>query len=77
MLFGDVVVNDPLADPDIRVAMTEFHGLDDDLNRLFAQTFVFRPWMKWTCSLACLLIAGVLVCFALRALFSVAVNTKD
>jgi hypothetical protein len=77
MLFGGVAVDGPLADPNITVAMAEFHGLDAGLNRLFAQSFVFRPWMKLACTFACLLILSVLATYGLRAVVGVARGTAE
>jgi hypothetical protein len=77
MLFGRVAVDGPLADPNVFAAMADFHGLDAGLNRLFAQTFVFRPWMKLASSLACLLILGVLAAYGLRAVLGVGRGTAE
>lgn len=77
MLFGEVVVDGPLADPNVTVTMAEFHGLDAGLNRVFSQTFVFRPWMKLASSLACLFILAVLVTFGLRAIQGLARGTAE
>jgi hypothetical protein len=77
MLFGRVAVDGPLVDPNETVAMAQFHGLDPRFNRLFAQSFVFRPWMKLVCGLACVVLLGVLVTFVLRALNAVAQRTSE
>ena len=71
--FGNVKVDSPVADEwQSTRKMIEFEGGDPTYTRLFAYSFVFRPWMKVVCILSSFVIAGVLLLYALRALLSIA-----
>ena len=72
-LFGKVKVDSPVSDEWLSTKkMIEFEGLDSFYNKAFAWSFVFRPMMKIVCILCSLVIAGVLLLYALRLLQSIA-----
>jgi len=71
IVAGRVAVDGPLADPNASVAMVEFEGLDPLFTTLFARTFVFRPFLKVVALAATALVAGLVLVFALRALYAV------
>ena len=77
--FGQVAVDGPLADPNETISMVRMEQLDPTLTRAFARSFRFRPLFKVLSLLACLLLAGVLMVFALRALDAVikTLGSKD
>ncbi len=71
--FGNVKVDSPVADEwQSTRKMIEFQGSDPTYTKLFAFSFVFRPWMKIVCILSSFIIAGVLLLYALRALLCIA-----
>jgi hypothetical protein len=71
--FGKVNVDSPVADEWLSTRkMIEFQNLDSTYTKLFAFSFVFRSWMKIICICCSLVIAGVLLLYALRALLCVA-----
>lgn len=68
ILFGEVAVDGPLADPNASVNMIEFAQLDPGFSKLFAQTFVFRPMLKVVALIACAAIGLVILWVVLRVL---------
>jgi len=68
ILFGQVAVDGPLADPNASVSMIEFAQLDPGFNKLFAKTFVFRPMLKILAIIACAAIGMVILWLVLRVL---------
>ncbi len=71
--FGSVPVDSPLASADgASVEMLTFQKLPRFYTKAFAFSFVFRLWLKVVALLSCLVIAGVLLLYALRALGFVA-----
>ena len=71
--FGKVKVDSPVKDEwEETKPMIEFQNLDSTYAKLFAFSFVFRPWMKIICICCSLVIAGVLLLYALRLLLSIA-----
>ena len=68
ILFGQVAVDGPLADPNASVSMIEFAELDPGFNKLFAKTFVFRPMLKILSLIACAAIGMVILWLVLRVL---------
>ena len=72
-LFGKVKVDSPVADEWLSTRkMIEYEGLDSSYMKAFAFSFVFRPMMKIICICCSLVIAGVLLLYALRLLLSIA-----
>jgi hypothetical protein len=72
-LFGLVGVDSPLKDVAAAgVEMVKFEDLPRGYTKAFAFTFVFRPWLKVVAILSSLVILGVLVLYALKALGFVA-----
>jgi len=70
--FGRVDVDSPLVSEAASTKeMVEFQGLRPFYTKAFAFSFVFRPWLKIVSLVSCLLIAGVLLLYALKALGSV------
>ena len=71
--FGKVKVDSPVEEEWLETKkMIEFQDMDSTYTKFFAFTFVFRPWMKIICICCSLIIAGVLLLYALRALFNIA-----
>jgi len=71
--FGKVKVDSPVADEWLSTRkMIEFEELDPSYTKAFASSFVFRPMMKIICICCSLVIAGVLLLYALRLLLSIA-----
>jgi hypothetical protein len=67
--FGKVAVDSPLASQeDAAKRMVEFQHLDANVVKLFAMSFVFRPWLKVVALASCAVIAAVLLLYALKAL---------
>ncbi|MHC4325830.1 MAG: hypothetical protein ACYSUX_16290, partial [Planctomycetota bacterium] len=66
--FGDVTVDTPVASARDSKKMIEFQNIDPLYTRAFASSFVFRPWMKMVLLDSCMLIALVLLLYALKAL---------
>ncbi|MHC4069065.1 MAG: hypothetical protein ACYS18_08925 [Planctomycetota bacterium] len=67
--FGRVDVDSPLVSEAASTReMIEFQGLRPFYTKAFAFSFVFRPWLKIVSFVSCLLIAGVLLLYALKAL---------
>jgi hypothetical protein len=72
-LFGKVAVDSPFEFERQSVKkMIEFQGIDPLFNRVFAFTFVFRPWLKVVVLCSCTILAAVLLLYALKALACVA-----
>ena len=73
VFFGDVKIDSPVEDTwDSSREMIEFQKNSRFYTRVFAFSFVFRPWMKLICICCCAVIAGVLLLYALRALSCIA-----
>jgi hypothetical protein len=71
--FGTVTVDSPVVADRISVKrMVEFEGLSPVYTWLFAFSFVFRPWLKIVAIGSCVILAGILLLYALKALASVA-----
>jgi hypothetical protein len=70
-LFGSVSVDSPLKNLTGR-EMVSFENLPRFYTKAFAFSFVFRPWLKVVVILSSLVILGVLVLYALKALGFVA-----
>ncbi|MHC4221318.1 MAG: cytochrome c3 family protein [Planctomycetota bacterium] len=70
--FGKVAVDTPLVSARGGVKeMVEFQDIDPVYIKLFALSFVFRPWLKAVAFACCAVLAAVLLLYALRALKSV------
>jgi len=68
-VFGNVEVDSPVAkQQDNTKIMVEFQDESPLYMRLFAISFVFRPWLKIVALLSCGAIAAVLVYYGLKAL---------
>ena len=71
--FGQVAVDSPLASQkDAVKKMVEFQHLNARFVKVFAFTFVFRPWLKVVALASCAVLAAVLLLYALKALACVA-----
>ncbi|MHC4337644.1 MAG: hypothetical protein ACYSTG_06805, partial [Planctomycetota bacterium] len=71
--FGDVAIDSPLASQkDTVKRMVEFQDINVRYARLFAMSFVFRPWLKVVALASCAVLAAVLLLYALKALACVA-----
>jgi hypothetical protein len=65
--FGQVAIDSPLASENVK-RMVDFQHLDADFVKIFALSFVFRPWLKVIALASCAVIAAVLLLYALKAL---------
>jgi hypothetical protein len=72
LMFGQVAVDGPLADPNATVAMVSMQEISPALATTFARTFVFRPMMKVVVFAVSALIALVLLLYGLKALEQIA-----
>jgi len=71
--FGEVAIDSPVdGEQDSTKKMIEFQGIDASYARVFAFSFVFRPWMKIICLGSCAVLAVVLLLYGLKALACVA-----
>jgi len=71
--FGAVAVDSPLAtEKGSSKEMIAYQGINRTYARVFAFSFVFRPWLKVIALGCCGIIAGVILLYALRALACVA-----
>jgi len=70
--FGNIPIDSPLASGRGVKKMVELENLSRRLTGWFAWSFVFRPWLKVVTLLSSLVIVGVLVLYALKALAFVA-----
>ncbi|MBA7716074.1 hypothetical protein ES703_125136 [subsurface metagenome] len=71
--FGEVAIDSPLASQkDAAKKMVDFQHLDIRFVKVFAFSFVFRPWLKVVALASCAVIAAVLLLYALKALACVA-----
>ena len=69
LFFGDVAVDSSItAESGSTRQMTEFMAVQPLYNKVFAFTFVFRTFMKIVCIGSSLILTGVLLLYALRAL---------
>lgn len=75
LMFGQVAVDGPLADPNATLTMVSMQGIDPTLASTFARTFVFRPMMKTVVFAVSALIALVLLLYGLKALEQIACVT--
>jgi len=67
--FGDVTIDSPvIAEQDSFERMIEFQDIGPFYAWAFAASFVFRPWLKIIALGSCVVLAGVLLLYALRAL---------
>ena len=67
--FGDVRIDTPVvSDRGLVKKMVEFQDIDPFYAWAFAASFVFRPWMKIIAIGSCVILAGVILVYALRAL---------
>ncbi|MFC1780706.1 hypothetical protein ACFLZ8_00390 [Planctomycetota bacterium] len=67
--FGDVRVDTPVVDDrGIFKKMLEFQDARPFYTWAFAASFVFRPWLKILAIGSCVILAGVILVYALRAL---------
>jgi hypothetical protein len=72
-LFGLVSIDSPLKSAAATGAeMVKFEQLPRFYTKAFAWSFMFRPWLKVVAILSSIVIAGVLVLYALKALAFVA-----
>jgi hypothetical protein len=71
-LFGFVSIDSPLKSAAAGVKMIQFENLPERSTEWFAWSFIFRPWLKVVAILSSLVILGVLVLYALKALGFVA-----
>jgi hypothetical protein len=71
--FGDVTIDTPIvSEREFTKKMVEFQDIDAFYTWAFAFSFVFRPWLK-VIALACsIVLAGVLLLYALKVLGCVA-----
>jgi Zn-finger protein len=71
--FGTVNVDSPVVADRISVRkMVEFEGLNSFYTWIFAFSFVFRPWLKIVAIGSCVILAGILLLYSLKALACVA-----
>ena len=71
--FGRVAVDSPVvSEHGLTKEMIEFQNLPALYTKLFAMSFVFRPWMKIIALAAAAVLAAVLLLYALKALSFVA-----
>jgi hypothetical protein len=71
--FGDVKVDSPIVDERQSFrTMTEFQDVNPFYAWIFAFSFVFRPWMKVVVICSCVILAGILLLYALKALGRIA-----
>jgi len=67
--FGEVAVDSPLSSRQGSVRrMVEFEDIGPGFAKLFAFSFVFRPWLKVVALASCAVLAAVLLLYALKAL---------
>jgi len=76
-LFGSVPVDGPLTEPNECLPMMVFSGLEPRYTRIFAWTFVFRPYLKLTVLGVSALILGILAVFLLRAIYLLSTAAQD
>jgi hypothetical protein len=71
--FGEVAVDSPIATQRDKVKkMVEFLKVRPFYTKAFAFSFVFRPWMKIICLGSSVVLAGVLLLYALKMLACIA-----
>lgn len=67
--FGDIKMDSPvIAGQDSFERMIEFQDISPSYAWAFAASFVFRPWLKVVAIGSCVVLAGVLLLYALKAL---------
>ncbi len=69
--FGNVAVDSPLASKQDTREMVEFQEIDPLFSKLFAMSFVFRPWLKVVALASCAVLAAVLVLYVFKAIICV------
>ena len=70
--FGQVAIDSPLVpQKDAVKRMVDFQHLDARFVKIFAFSFVFRPWLKVVALASCAVLAAVLLLYALKALASI------
>ena len=70
--FGDVTVDSPIVAAREAKKMIEFQDISPSYAWAFAFSFVFRPFMKFICLGSCVVLAGVLLLYALKMLACIA-----
>jgi len=76
--FGTVTIDSPVVSDRISAKkMVEFEGFNPLYTWLFAFSFIFRPWLKVVAIGSCVILAGILLLYALKALASVAKVLAD
>ena len=69
---GRVAIDSPLVpQKDAVKRMVDFQHLDARFVKIFAFSFVFRPWLKVVALASCAVLAAVLLLYALKALASI------
>lgn len=69
LCFGKVEIDTPVSSEKGQFRdMFEFQDVDPLYSKLFAITFVFRPWLKVVAVVACLIIAAVILLYVLKAI---------
>lgn len=67
--FGEVEIDSPLtSQKDVARKMVDFQHLHAGFVKIFAMSFVFRPWLKVIALASCAVLAAVLLLYALKAL---------
>jgi len=68
-IFGEVPIDSPLAcDQQPGMKMIDFQNADPVYARLFAMSFVFRPWFKIISIASCLVLGAVILLYGFRVL---------
>jgi hypothetical protein len=71
-IFGRVAVDGPLEDGSRYRTMVTFQQAGELYSRLFAMSFVFRPYLKLTCAAAAACLSAMLLLYGLKALDCIA-----
>ena len=67
--FGDVAVDTPVVSAKKAVKkMVEFQDVNPVYMKLFAMSFVFRPWLKVVAVVSCAFLGAVLILYVFKAL---------
>jgi hypothetical protein len=75
--FGKVEVDTPIVTDRKASTMIEFQQLSPFYTKIFAMSFMFRPWLKILTLASCALISAVLLLFGLKALAFVTKKLSD
>lgn len=70
--FGHIALDGPAQTGNGAIEMIKLQGLNRTFEKWFAWSFVFRPYLKIMSLVCCAVIAGVLLLYALKALYFVA-----